>query len=554
MLLIAALLGASLPGAFPQSSQEPEAAAALAASQPVELQPAVERASFRLRRPDLRGLYDAIARSYGIRLLYDQDLGAAPVSGDFVLEEATLREALEAAASISRTFVAPLDPHTGIVAADTPAKRSEYERQVLGSFHLDSQLTAQQLTEISNALRTIVDLRRVTQDARTNWITVLGRTRQVEAARQFVESLDKPTGEVLVEIDVWELDLRKARQIGVSPPQPFVLQFLGTGSERPSIPLLHWGQVQTLYGLQIPTVTAFLNSSDSLVRSHQTLRLRATDGQPARLLVGNRVPVVTTTVSAAILPEQDGKDGSATEGFIPGIQYQDVGVVVNATPHLHSNGELTLELDVALRSLGAANENGMPTFSNRQITTSVRLGSNQAYLLGGIFSRSRSSKTTGYPWFSRLPILGLLFGARQPEEDDTELLMMVRPTVVRRPAAEEFASRSIYFGKELVGLPAPAAVPAPPPVSLPGLPPGAAPPPGAIPLPGQPQPEAAPDTGQPVQPGMVPGPGQLPQGVPFPPGAVPQGIGIQPGVAPTPAQPQPGQPQQSSPTPQPPTP
>ena len=535
-LLLAAAAAQNPPESFGGS------AAALASSQRFDLQPKVERASFDLRRPDLHALYDAIAQSYGIRLLYDRDLGTLPVSGDFRLQDVTLKEALDAAASISRTFVAPLDAATGMVAADSPGKRGEYERQILGSFHLDNQITPQQLTEISTALRNIVDLRRVTQDSRTNWITVLGRSHQIDVAEQFIQTLDRPSGEVMLEIDVWELDMNRAREIGLSPPQPFVLQFLGIDSARPAVPLLQWGQVQNLYGLQIPGLTAFLNSSSSLVRSHQTVRLRASDGEEARLLVGSRIPVVTGSISSVVLAEDQTQPG-ANEGFIPGIQYQDVGVVVHATPRLHAADELTLQLDIALRSVGPIADNGIPTFTNRQLTSQIRLGNDEGYLLGGIFNRTDKSNQSGYPWLSRLPVLGWLFARRQPQESDTELLILVRPTILRASTAKEFASRSIFFGKELTGLPAPVAVPpteqpAVPPA--PGQPPQPGGPPQGVPFPpgiGIVPPGVGTQPGTAPVPGQPPQPGGLPAGVPFPGGVFPQGIGIQPGTAPVPGQP-----------------
>jgi len=371
---------------------------------------------------------------------------------------------------------------------------------------------------------------------------VLGRSHQIDVAEQFIQTLDRPSGEVMLEIDVWELDMNRAREIGLSPPQPFVLQFLGIDSARPAVPLLQWGQVQNLYGLQIPGLTAFLNSSSSLVRSHQTVRLRASDGEEARLLVGSRIPVVTGSISSVVLAEDQTQPG-ANEGFIPGIQYQDVGVVVHATPRLHAADELTLQLDIALRSVGPIADNGIPTFTNRQLTSQIRLGNDEGYLLGGIFNRTDKSNQSGYPWLSRLPVLGWLFARRQPQESDTELLILVRPTILRASTAKEFASRSIFFGKELTGLPAPVAVPpteqpAVPPA--PGQPPQPGGPPQGVPFPpgiGIVPPGVGTQPGTAPVPGQPPQPGGLPAGVPFPGGVFPQGIGIQPGTAPVPGQP-----------------
>jgi general secretion pathway protein D len=519
-------------GGFAQSSTEEQGyQSALSSSLPFDLVPSQAKASFHLRRLTLHALYDAIARSYGIKLLYDSDLADRPVLGDFDMDDASLREALNAASSVSRTFVAPLDPHTGIVAADTAEKRAQFERQILGSFHLDNELTTQQLSEVSNALRTLVDLRRVTQDSRTNWITVLGRARQVEAAGQFVQTLDKPGGEVMLEFQVWEIDSSRARDMGILPPQPFTLQFLGTDPTAPVVPLLHWGQVQTLYGLQIPALTAFLNSSTSLVRSQEVMHLRATEGEEAQLLVGTRVPVVTGIVSSVIEASATSANITAnTQGFIPGIQYQDTGVVIHATPHFHAGGEMTLQLDFALRDLGPTADNGIPSFTNRQLTSQFRLGYGEAYLLGGILNRTNQTSETGYPWLSRIPLIGRLFSHETKNSQETELLILVKPSILRTAAADQIASRSIFFGKELTGLPAPVEVPL-----LPAQPiPGAVPPQPGVPQPGVPaQPGVQPIPGRPPQPAVPGQPGAQP--VPFPAGAFPQAFPAQP----TPIQPQP---------------
>jgi general secretion pathway protein D len=523
--------GASAGEASPNRpvEQSLDLTAATEASEAFDLEPTNEHSSFDLRRPTLHVLYDAIGSAFGIGIVYDEELGAASVSGDFRLEDVTLQEALDAAGNISRTFVAPLDQHRGIVAADTPAKRGQYERQILRSFRLDSALTPQQISEVTNALRTIVDIRRVSQDNRNNWITVTGRIRQIKAAKRFIESVDKPNGEVMLEFEVWEIDLNRARQMGVLPPQQFTLKFLGKGRSG-FVPLPEWGQLTTLYGVQIPNLTAFLTYSKSLARVHERMHLRASDGEEAQLLIGERLPVVTGSISSVITEgTTNPTQTAANAGYIPGIQYQDVGVVIHATPHLHALGNTTLQLDFALRAVGPNADNGLPTFTNRQVTSQVRFSYDEAYLIGGLLSRKESINEGGYPWLSKIPILGLLFGRREPQSSDTELLILVKPTILRSSPAEQFAPRAIYFGRELSGLPAPPPVPVeqpPQPAAQPpqpGVPPVPGQPPqsqpGGFPTPGQPQPGAAP---VPV-PGQTPVPGAAPIGVPLPQG-FPQGF------------------------------
>ncbi len=530
-----------------------------AASAEFDLQPRVERASFRLRHTDLRAIYSAIEQAYGIRLVYDRDLTSSRPVSSFELEDVTLKQALDATGNISRTFVAPLDEHTGIVAADTAEKRGEYERQVLGSFTVAEQTSAQQIAEISAALRSLLDLRRVAQDTRTNWISVLGRARQVRAARQFVETVQMERGEVMVDVDILEVDSQRARQLGILPPQPFQLIFQGLTSQglsaAQSVPLRALGAGSALFAVQLAGASAPLTFSSSAVRSRQQLQMRASDGQQASLLVGDRVPILNGIVSSSFNAETNSQTtASAITGFFPSIQYEDVGVTMKATPFLHFGRELTLKFDLALRAVSGENLNGAPILSNNQLTEQLRMRDGETYVVGGILKSSRTRSVSGYPLLSRLPLVGALFGTRNRQESDTELLLVIRPHVVRFSPAELYASNSVYFGKELLGLPAAPAQPQQPFVPQPA--PGQ---PGAPFQPGQPgfptQPGVFPQPGQPIIPGVTPGvppqPGQpfFPQGITPGGQPVPYIPGLPPGVQPQPVLPQPP-PQQQQPPPQ----
>jgi hypothetical protein len=519
------------PSANQEYSLDPYATSML-----IELRPPIERASLNLRRPGLRDLYQAIADAYGVRLLYDRDLENPEVVSNFVVEDATLQEALDAAGSISSTFVAPLDQLTGIVAADTNAKRGEYERQVLASFHAGDRTTPQQLTEIVTAMRTLLDLRRISQDTRQNWITARGLTRQIAAANQFFQTLERPRGEVFIEAEILEINSSRARSLGLQPPQPFVLQFLGRTVSNVSSSLFSLGGGRTLYGLLLPAAAADLSFSSSVFRSYQVIRLRANQDEEASLRLGTRYPVITATVSSGFSDE----DPTAALGFFPQIQYEDIGVTVSATPHLHAGRELTLVLDLALRDLGARDLNGLPTFTNRQVTGQVRLKEGESYLIGGIRTRTRQDTRTGYPLLSRIPLLGPLFALFRKQEVETETWIHIRPYILREAPAEQFASRAIFFGKELPGVTPPALQPSQP-GAVPVIPPPGIPPPGAVPpgaeQPGAPQPGVPPLPDQ--EPGVAPQPGVQPQPGIFPPGVFPPGV-FPPGLQ----QPQPGVPQQ----------
>ena len=501
-----------------------------ASAQDYELQSKTPRASVTVRRPTTQTLYEEIGKAFGVAFVFERELRPGNVRSDYYIEDATLQEAISAAEAISATFVTRLDEHTGLVVADTAAKHSEYERQVLTYLHADSQTTPQQLTEIAAALRTFLDLRRVTTDSRLNVITVRGRTKQVKLAHEFFASLQQRPGEVMLEVEMWEIDTRKARELGIMPPQIFDLRFLGRAPAGTISNLLKVGGGRTLFGMALPSLLLQATYDTSLLRSHQTMQLRASHGREASMSLGQRFPLEVGSISTGV-PVGDDDTTQTGLAFAPSIQYEDLGVIAKVTPYLHSGREVTLAMNLAVRDLGAQEVGGKPTIVNRELTGQIRLKEGESYLVTGLRNNTVFQSKTGTPWLARLPLVGALFGTRKKESLETEFWLLIRPYILRSSPAELFASRTLLFGRELTGLPAAPAQPVTTPQPRPG---GAAPgeQPGVL---GQPGALGQPPVAVPGQLGIQPqGFGQPPRpGAPVAfPGGIPRGIQVpgQPGA------------------------
>ena len=210
----------------------------------------------------------------------------------------------------------------------------------------------------------------------------------------------------------------------------------------------------------------------------------------------------------------------------PGSEYVDLGLKVKATPRLHPNDEVTLDLQFDISALSGQNVNGIPILSNRTIEQSVRLRENETSVLSGIIDSSDLRSVSGLPGLANAGALGLLGSTRNKQTSDTELLIAITPRQIRLPGRND---QTIYAGRGQGSAPPPAAAPAPIPTGAPA-PPGA---PGAPqPLPGAPGGPQPPATAVPP-PGIPPAPPPAPEI----PGAQPLGPG-QPAPAPPPSQPQ----------------
>ena len=117
----------------------------------------------------------------------------------------------------------------------------------------------------------------------------------------------------------------------------------------------------------------------------------------------------------------------------PGAEYMDIGLKVKATPLLHPNGEVTLQLEFEIRALAGSNINGIPVISNRTLTQTVRVRDDQPTLIGGLTDREETRSITGLPGFAELPGVGYAFGGRTKNLSDTELMILITPHRLRSP-------------------------------------------------------------------------------------------------------------------------
>ncbi len=196
----------------------------------------------------------------------------------------------------------------------------------------------------------------------------------------------------------------------------------------------------------------------------------------------------------------------------PGSEFIDLGLKIKATPALHQNHEVTLQLDFDIKALAGNSINGIPVITSRTITQTVRLKEDETSLLTGLLDQQETKTITGLPGLAPLPGVGYAFGVRNNTLKDNELLILVTPRRVRQPLRQ---SKTIYAGRgELTGGggrgafgggAAPPPQPAPTPVEQPTPPASEAPPPGQQP-PAFPPPQPAPVEPEPGNPQPQPQP------------------------------------------------
>ncbi len=149
-----------------------------------------------------------------------------------------------------------------------------------------------------------------------------------------------------------------------------------------------------------------------------------------------QVTLIVSPVSLISLPGQNQQP-------YPGSEYEDIGIKIKATPHLHETKDVTLLLEFEIKALAGSSVNGIPVITNRTVTQTVRVKENETSLVIGLLNRNETQTITGIPGLATLPGIGYAFGNRNNSFSDDELLFLITPRRVRSPFHE---SETFYAG------------------------------------------------------------------------------------------------------------
>jgi general secretion pathway protein D len=196
-----------------------------------------------------------------------------------------------------------------------------------------------------------------------------------------------------------------------------------------------------MIGIGIANAELFASMSRSSSRSLMRSTLRSVDGQTATLHVGERFPVITSGYYG------DVPSGEDVYRPPPTVSFEDLGVVLNVTPHVHGTEEITLDVEAEYQVLAGESVNGIPVIANRTFQGTVRLANGEWAIMSGLVRESEMESIAGIAGLSQLPVLGPLFRRNTTEESSRQALLVLRPRLVYAPPAE-FSTPEIWTGTE----------------------------------------------------------------------------------------------------------
>jgi general secretion pathway protein D len=395
----------------------------------------------RFEEAEIGKIFEAIGKASGINFVFDDKVDAQkPLTID--IGNVSMEKALDVLMLQTKNFYKVIDEHTLLIAPDTRQKRQEYDDQVIRTFFLSNADTKTVVT----VLRSLLQSRQIAENADLNSVTIKDTPAKIAIAERIIAANDKSKGEVIIDVELIEISRTLTKQLGIDlSSKTLGLTFLGGNASVPLNNLDILRQTANWTVGVIPSVILDFLKSDSDSRLIAKPQLRVSEGEEASILIGDRVPIPTTTFNTS-----NTIGGNVVP--ITSFTYQNVGITVRVKPRVHHNREVTLQVEVEISRVSGtvqttAGQN-QPIIGTRTITTVIRLRDGETNLLAGLIQHENSDSRSGVAGLMNIPGLGRVFSSNSLETSETEIVMTLTPHIVRIPDITEEDLATLWVGTE----------------------------------------------------------------------------------------------------------
>ncbi len=405
-----------------------------------------------LRDVTLRTVFDVIARASGVNFVFDKDVRTDQRTS-IVVREATVEELIRLVLSTNQLEQKLVNETTVIVFPNTPQKLREYQELVVKSFYLanaDAKQTA-------NMIRTLIKTRDIFIDEKLNMVVIKDTPSAIRLAEKLIAAQDLAEPEVMLEVEVLEIGYNKLLELGLRFPDSIAWSLVGggttttttggtttsTGGTPGQLSLPEW--INRNAGLVRLTVTnplflLSLKQQDGTTTVLANPRIRVKNKEKAKIHIGDRVPVITTTAAV-------------TGGFISeSVNYLDIGLKLEVEPLIYLEDEvgikMGLEVSNIVREIKSTTGTLTYQIGTRNASTVLRLKDGETQILAGLISDEDRRTANRVPGVGDLPVVGRLFSSTRDSIDKKEIVLLITPRLVRTLARPEAHAVEFAAGTE----------------------------------------------------------------------------------------------------------
>jgi general secretion pathway protein D len=389
------------------------------------------------RDAPLRTVFELISRQTGLNFIFDKDVQPEARTTVFA-RDTTIEEVIRFVLVTNQLDRKVMNENTILIYPNTPAKNRDYKDLVVRSFYLANA----DVKQTANMVRQLVKTRDLFIDEKLNLLVMRDTPEAIRMAEKLIANQDKSEPEVMLEVEVLEVATNQLTALGIQWPTSVAVGLMGakgvagqvTGAE---FRHLNGGLVNVT--VSDPLIALNLRQQVGRANILANPRIRAKNREKARIHIGDKVPVITTTAGAT--------------GFVSeSVNYLDVGLKLEVEPQVFLEDDVGIKVSLEVSNIGTQTKTSSGTVAytvgTRNTTTTLRLHDGETQVLAGLISNEDRRSSSQVPGLADLPVAGRLFQNKEDTANKTEVVLLITPRVIRNVERSEARLEEFNSGTE----------------------------------------------------------------------------------------------------------
>lgn len=385
--------------------------------------------SLEFRDANLKMVFEALARTTGVNFILDKDV-RSDLKTTVFLRQSSLEDAIELILQTNRLEKKVLNANTILIYPNAPEKLKEYQELVVKGFYLVNADAKR--TELM--IKTLLKTKDIYVDEKLNLLVIRDTPDAIKLAEKLVAMQDMNEPEVMLEVEVLEVNRSRLLELGIQWPNQVTLTPVATTLT--DLKQLNSDKIAAAVPSTIVNLRREVGDANILANP----RIRARNREKAKIMIGDKVPVITTTASAT--------------GFVSeSAQYLDVGIKLDVEPDIHLEDEVAIKVGLEVSSIVKEVRTPSGTLAyqigSRSASTVLRLKDGETQVLAGLISDEDRMTANRVPGLGDLPVVGRLFSSQKDARDKTEIVLSITPRLIRNINRPDASISEFWSGTEL---------------------------------------------------------------------------------------------------------
>jgi len=387
------------------------------------------------RETELKSVFEIMAKTAGINFVFDKDIRQETKISIFVRDN-NIEDVLNLILMTNQLAYKALNENSLLIYPNTPAKQKEYQELVVRSFHVAYTDVKQMVAMV----RGLVKAKDIYVNEQLNLFVMRDTPEAIRVVERLVSLNDLPEPEIMLEVQVLEIQRTVDTLIGPKLPQSATYSFVpgagavGVALDQISAPGLENFTINNTVSIDFKKDLA---QGDLLANP----RIRVKNRGQAKILIGERVPIVTSNVT--------GTAATVSQS----VNYIDVGLKLDVEPIISMNNEVAIKLLLEVSTIvsfvnsgAGATATRIPQVGTRTAETLLSLKNGETEVLAGLIQDEDTKNFAGIAGLIDIPILNRLFTHQTKKRKKTEIVMLITPRILRNTKQPTNAESEFHFG------------------------------------------------------------------------------------------------------------